>query len=439
MANIYNFSRHALLKRIGLTPGKKMLIFFISAAILTIPLSYVYNSVTLILFVLYTFLSYSKQNIKLRLPLLPLLLLFLLMVLSLVWSVDFNSTLKALSREAPLLFIPIAFCFNQPLSRKAVTKILENYSLGIILFGIILLGRAVMRYSDTGSIDVFFYHELATNDVNAIYLSVLVSMALMYFLCKKRKTFWGYSVLLFLLVFLFLLSSKVIIITNVLLIAIYYIFYSGMKVRGRVVAILLLCIMAGGLGYYGKINERIAAEFTNNKQQDEAAGGVHYVTLKEAWSRNDFNGNDYLNGTSFRLYQIRIFTEMLKEDPVLFTGYGLNASCNKVEEQGIEHNLIHGDKDGMVYNKLNFHNQYVQTFADLGIFGFLIVIVMLFINLKNGLTKKDFIHIAFAIVMISLFLTESFLWRQRGVVFFTMFYCIFNTALLPGTSDKKKI
>ncbi len=415
-----------------------MLIFFISAALLTIPLSYVYNSITLILFVLYTFLSYSKQNIKLRKPLLPLLLLFGLMVLSLLWSVDVNSSLKALSKEAPLLFIPVAFCFNQPLSYKSKNKVLENYSLGIILFAIVLLGRAFMRYSETGSADVFFYHELATNDVNAIYLSVLVSTALMYFLSKKKKTAMGYVMLLFLLVFLFLLSSKVIIITNVLLIAAYYIFYSRMTVKGRVAAITLLCLMVAGLGYYGKINERIAAEFDYNKTE-EANGGVHYVTLKEAWSRDNFNGNDFLNGTSFRLYQTRIFTEMLEEATVLFPGSGLNASCHKIEEQGIEHHLAHGDEDGLFYNKLNFHNQYVQTFADLGIFGLLIVIVMLMVNLKNGISKKDFVHIAFAIVMISLFLTESFLWRQRGVVFFTMLYCVFNTALLPGAADKQKI
>ena len=89
----------------------------------------------------------------------------------------------------------------------------------------------------------------------------------------------------------------------------------------------------------------------------------------------------------------------------------------------------------MFYNKQNFHNQYVQTFADLGILGFLLVIIMLAINLKNGLAKKDFIHIAFAIVMISLFLTESFLWRQRGVVFFTIFYCIFNACFKELTAS----
>lgn len=369
-------------------------------------------------------------------PLLPVMLLFLLMVVSLTWSVDPKSTLKALGREAPLLFIPLAFCFNQPLSRKALLKVLENYSLGITVFALFLLGRALFRYNHGANANVFFYHELATNDINAIYLSVLVSTALMYVLCKKRKTVFGYFLLVFLLVFLFLLSSKVIIITNVLLIAIYYIFYSGLTVRGRIAALVMLVGITVAIGYYGKIKERIAAEFTYS-EANQMEEGVHKVTLKEAWTRTDFNANDYLNGTAFRVYQVRVFTEMLEEDPVLFTGYGLNASCYKVAEQGVKHNLVHGSEDGIIYNKLNFHNQYVQVFADLGIFGFLLVVIMLLVNLKNGFKKKDFVHIAFGIVMISLFLTESFLWRQRGVVFFTMFYCIFNTALLTGITDKK--
>ena len=52
---------------------------------------------------------------------------------------------------------------------------------------------------------------------------------------------------------------------------------------------------------------------------------------------------------------------------------------------------------------------------------------ILSLNIKNAIKSKDFVHIAFAILMISLFLTESFLWRQRGVLFFMIFYCLFNT------------
>ena len=64
---------------------------------------------------------------------------------------------------------------------------------------------------------------------------------------------------------------------------------------------------------------------------------------------------------------------------------------------------------------------------------FVLLILILGLNLKNALKSKDFIHIAFAILMISLFLTESFLWRQRGMVFFALFYCLFNhkDALIP--------
>ena len=78
------------------------------------------------------------------------------------------------------------------------------------------------------------------------------------------------------------------------------------------------------------------------------------------------------------------------------------------------------------YEGFNFHNQYVQNFAELGFIGFLFLIVILFFNIKNALKRKDFIHISFAILMISLFLTESFLWRQTGALYFIIFYCLFN-------------
>jgi len=57
----------------------------------------------------------------------------------------------------------------------------------------------------------------------------------------------------------------------------------------------------------------------------------------------------------------------------------------------------------------------------------MLLVLMLSFNLKNAIKNKDFIHIAFAVLMISLFLTESFLWRQRGIVFFTLFYCLLNS------------
>jgi O-antigen ligase len=118
---------------------------------------------------------------------------------------------------------------------------------------------------------------------------------------------------------------------------------------------------------------------------------------------------------------------------MFWKGFGLNASLVKIEEKGKKYDVFLGDEKTEGYQMKNFHNQYIQNFAELGVIGFVLLILILGLNLKNALKSKDFIHIAFAILMISLFLTESFLWRQRGVVFFALFYCLFNhkDALIP--------
>ena len=139
-----------------------------------------------------------------------------------------------------------------------------------------------------------------------------------------------------------------------------------------------------------------------------------------------------------RVYQARVFTQLLQQENIFFSGYGLNASYVKVEEKGIEHNVFQGDENHIGYHKLNFHNQYIEVFADLGIIGLLLLLAMLGLNLKNGIVNKDFVHIAFAILMIALFLTESFIWRQRGVIFFTVLYCLFNKGLYTSVIEREK-
>lgn len=430
-----------MLKKIGLSLGKKPLVFFISAVLITLPLGYAYNSIALILFVLYSFLSAQKSNGSFNFALLLPLLFFGLMGLSLIWSIDPKNTLKALSKEAALFFIPLAFCFNKQFIKMGLNTILKNYSVGMCLFGLYYLGRALIRYSETYNTNVFFYHELSA-DVNAIYLSALFSIPLFYFLSVKRKTTWDFIALAYLVVFIFLLSSKTVIIIDVLLIAVYFIFYSGMPKKAKVVAVAAFCILIAGLGYFGKIKERLLAEYEPNVTVVEGTsvpnGGINTLTIKEAWSKPEFTANDYFNGTAFRVYQIRVFKEMLAEDPIFFTGYGLNASLKRIEEKGTRHNVYQGDAQNKGYNAENFHNQYIETFADLGVFGFILLIILLLYNFKNAVKSKDFVHIAFAILMIALLLTESFLWRQRGVVFFTMLYCLFN-ALSPKGTEKEKI
>jgi hypothetical protein len=43
---------------------------------------------------------------------------------------------------------------------------------------------------------------------------------------------------------------------------------------------------------------------------------VNNISIYQAWTQDKFKQNDYFPGSAFRVYQIRIFKEMLEEDAI---------------------------------------------------------------------------------------------------------------------------
>mgnify|MGYP006185079777 FL=1 len=197
--------------------------------------------------------------------------------------------------------------------------------------------------------------------------------------------------------------------------------------------IVLFSIVIAGVSFYSKIVRLLESEIKTNTYQTighnviDTIPSLHdKVTIYEAWNKEQFTTYDFFPGTAFRVYQFRIFLEILSDEDFFWKGLGFNASQSKIQEKGVEYNIFLGNEHYEGYQMKNFHNQYIQVFAELGIFGLILLITILFFNIKNAFLSKDFLHIAFSILMISLFLTESFLLRQRGVAFFVIFYCLFN-------------
>ena len=405
-------------------------LIFIVLVLWCIPLSYAFNSMALVALVGFSLYSYKKATFSVNPYLLLPVGLFLLMSLSLLWTNDISASIRAWPKGLPLLLIPICFGILPKLTEDHKQKVLRYFSYGIVLFTLFYMLKALLRFAMTHEQGVFFYHELVTEDVNAIHVSVYVVMALFFFVTKPFHSVYDKTSMVLLTVFLILLSSKNIIIIFFVLAAAYYFMVYKTTLTSRMLQLvgffLALLIMAS----IGKIRDRFLIEFQSNTSENTInydigtiTDKVYNVSVAKAWTQDKFNQNDFFPGTAFRVYQLRIFIEMLQEDPIFFTGYGLNATDFKIIQKRIEHQLYGG------YEKKNFHNEYIQIFAELGIFGFVILVLMLFFNIKNALKTKDFMHISFAVLMISLFLTESFLSRQRGLVFFSMLYCLFNAQI----------
>nr|WP_294774288.1 O-antigen ligase family protein [uncultured Flavobacterium sp.] len=447
MGNTYNSLKSVFLNLIKENKENNSFIPLV-LVLITIPLSFAVNNIAIGLLLLTILVSLRKTRFVLQLPLLFPIILYILMALSYLWSIDKENTLSALPKELALLIIPLGFMFIKDFSASQKQKILGVYSYSMVALAVYFLARAFIRFFLLQDTRVFFYHGVNDNDfglvpklLNAIHVSVFVSVAFFYFFTKqvKSKLDWFFSLLLF--GFVLLLSSKNIILVLILLVLWHVFFFSKSSHKLRLRNLIVFGLIVGLIFSFGRIKNRFQQEFYTNTDKSLSANvvegvpaGVHYVSLKEAWTNETFTPNDYFPGTAFRVYQFRIFLELISENEVFLSGFGLNASYPKIEEKAKEYNLYLG-KDGTDgYQTKNFHNQYVQNFAELGLFGFMILLLILIVNVKNAYKSKDFVHFAFAILMISLFLTESFLWRQRGVVFFTVMYCLFNSGITQNSS-----
>ncbi len=410
----------------------------------SIPLSHAYSSISVIVFTLVALFTFKKSKLQYSKALFLPIILFVLMAASLLWTTDLESSVKALQKSVPFFVVPICFLLIPRFSKEQRYKILHYFSLGMVVFAMFYLLKAMVRFALTKDTAVFFYHELVTEEVNAIHVSLYMAISAIYFLTKSSKSLFDKFAILLLSTIMVLLSSKNIIVIFVLLLAIYLFKTYRSAQKSKILKGGLILVFLISLAFIGFIKDRFLIEVESNITENSInteigtpTEKVYNVSISRAWHQEKFKQNDYFPGAAFRVYQIRVFKEMLVEDPIFFSGYGLNAADFRISEKSIENGVFTGNSTSEGYQNQNFHNQYIQLFAELGIFGFLILIAMLGVNIKNAVKTKDFMHISFAILMISLFLTESFLSRQRGIVFFTIMYCLFNSgASIIGTKKE---
>ncbi|MCG2610362.1 O-antigen ligase family protein [Flavobacterium sp. SM15] len=407
------------------------LVYLLGIILISLLLKNIFISISIIVFLSFAFLKIKKGSFNLKSEFFFPIALYLTMLFSLLWSIDVKSSLFGLQKALPFLVVPLAFVLQSELklSRQSLDKIFKAFSFSVVLFALFFLARAFLSFVKTKDTALFFYNNLVPIDPGAVYISVFCSFALFYFVQITSKSHLDKVALTILTVFLFLLSSKSIITIDFLIIVCYYAFFAPIPQSTKFITIVTVTVfLFFSILYVKEVKERFLVEYetsfvdnTLKSPIDTTNVVVHNVSIGQAWHNKKFKQNDFFPGAALRVYQTRIFAEILKKYPILLTGSGLEASQRYIREKTKEYNLYYE------YGNLNFHNQYIQTFAELGIFGFLILLLMLFANIRNAFMNKDFLHIAFAITMIMLFLSESFFCRQRGIVFFIILYCLFNS------------
>lgn len=388
--------------------------------LITLPLPEHWNSKVLLLTTLFVLVRFY-QEFKISFPKMGwlYLLIFVFSSISYFWSADKSETLKSIVSLLPFLLFSIGF--KQFFSFNNMDKTIRFSSIVFLLYGLIWLILGYFRFAETQNIETFFYHELTTPfDANAIYIALIFGLLYIFLLYttlfkESKAKILDISLTVLLFGFQFLLSSKMILSILILITVLFFIKY--LRTTGFNRRIITLSIILGiiAVALFG------ISSFTKNRFKDI----LDYQQVETVFEKEHFGRGHYWNGLTLRLFQIRCFYEIESEANFNSTlGTGFSASQPFLNQKYTQYDLYRGptgkgENDG--YFVYNFHNQYIQLLIELGIFGGILILLMLYFFLLYPLTKKNILLFSVGLLFISFALTESYLFRQKGIVSFVLF------------------
>ena len=262
----------------------------------------------------------------------------------------------------------------------------------------------------------WYYHELAAPfQHGAIYFSWYYSAALIYLVFKKQEPIIETirpALIIFFLLILFLLASKLFIISTLPFILWKIVKQNRFKRRALIsIAAVIIIVVAASSPFLLRMSELKNTDFEVLKQESFA-----YDTP--------------FNGLTFRLLQWRFAKEILNQESAWLTGTGINSSQTVLNEHYAKSGVYTGNPDleDKGYLEYKFHNQYLETLVSTGIPG-LVILLLIILNIFFNRRYKLLFPLPVLIITTLFFFTESVLERQAGI----MFFCI---TVLTLTNNK---
>jgi len=384
----------------------------------------------------YKFIS-LKYKFEFNLQLLLLPLLYVLYIIGIIWSGNKHAGFFAIEVKASFFVFPIVIAAYVQYFKESRIKILMSFILGCFVSSTICLFVAFYQ-STTITADGLIFNTIdpryATWDyggshfrfiglslfLHPTYFSsyLLIAIASCVEILRRRilsnrnqNGFLRISVLLF-LIMIYLLSSKAMIICTVALVMGYAaIFFNHSHDRLTKISIVLITGLITLIGFQNPRFKAVYELIANPKilRSDDGDGTI--VSRIHIWKSG---------------------LELIDSNFVFGVGPG------DTNNELVKKYQFHGYKDPFRVNA-NAHNQFLETFIDLGLVGFLLLIVILIFSLYKSITNKNILLFIFLCISSFNFLFESMLNVREGVVFFCFFYCFFGVLDIRELEEKSDL
>jgi O-antigen ligase len=356
----------------------------------------------------------NKKDIffKTRLVLLIYILLFIVYVFSGIYSENRDWYIFEIEKKLGLLVLPLSF-FVIAISKNQKRNLLTVFAFSTVFWLVFCLILSFFKAYQTNDYSYLYMDKLADwIGMLRVYFSLYIFFSLIilwhdYVDKRGNKTIVVTSMLLCVLgMFLFMSRIQLPVLFLFLCILMFQYFKNkGFLVSG-ILSLLVLGFIFGGLIYFIQpLNQQFL-------------GALEKFHPKHAYTLD-------ANGFNERLIFWKCSIELIKEN--IFFGVGIG---DLFEELSACYTNIGLPR----LNRFNCHNQYLQMWLSIGVFGFATFISLLIFHFKIAFKSKDSIYLAFLVVICLGFLTESLLELQRGIVFFILISLIFYCS---NTSNNK--
>lgn len=341
-----------------------------------------------------------------------------------------------LEKKLSFLVFPLILSTSTFLTGDKLKSILRYFIMSCLAACLICLGNALLHYFQ-GDASFFFYHELGSPlGFHAVYFSMYIGFSifiLFYHLLEKFSELnlhykWIYSLLtLFFFGFLILLSSKTIIVSVILIVALNFVIAflkRKQKWMGLSIAILALVVMGLAIKRIPYINERFTEIYKEN-----------YSVILE---RDDYRDFPFTGGT-IRLAIWRSVFDVLKEEKAMAFGVGIGDAQTLLTANYNKRHIYPGDAvlGFKGFTHYNAHNQYLQFLITLGVLGLMFFVAMLVYSFYVAVRSKNTAFLSMLILFSAFCFTESTLCAHKGVVFFLFFNTLYCT-LYSNTSERSQ-
>ena len=347
--------------------------------------------------------TFKKEKLKQRFienkALLLLPLLYILFLIRFAIEGKFTSEVE---KKISLLVVPVLFVIARFNWKVLYSKALKVYLVSSVLSLLLCFGLAFVNFFETKDSSYFFYDKFSL--IHAGHYSMMLCLAFsiaLYFVLfdnadKKQKILLAFCAI-FLALGLFLLTAKAALISMFVIAFVFLACYiKQTRQWGKAAMVSLLFLLFSVASYFVlpefkyRVDTFISSLQSNPKYADSTS------LRKEIWSSA---------------------SDLIAESPLL--GYGSAANDLLFESYSKKHPSYEFQK------KYNAHNTFLQITLSVGLAGLLLLIIIFLQAFYVAFKTNYFVFLSYLIILLAAFSTESMLETEAGILYFSMFYCLF--------------